>query len=378
MLASKRILIVTNDAWFFVSHRLPIAAALSAANAQCHVLAHKDDTVPQITDTGAHFHHWDITPRSTSVLKELKSALHLLRTIHNLKPDIVHLVTIKPVLYGGFIARLLRVPGVVFAISGMGYLFQDKEAPKSPTQVLAKLFYRFVLRHKNGRVIVQNRSDREFFITEMKVAEDKVFQLPGSGVNLQSFQAAHKSNDVPVIVLTARMLWDKGIEYFVEAAKIINSDTTRARFVLVGLSDPDNPRSVPIETLETWQQEGVVEYFGHRSDIPQILANADIYCLPTIYGEGLPKAILEAMASGCATVATNWPGCNEVISDGENGLLVTPKDTDQLVDTLSRLIDNKELRHSLGTQARITVERGYSVETVVQQTLAIYERLLES
>jgi len=376
VLANKRILIITNDAWFFVSHRLPIATALHTAQAQCHVVAHEDETVSKIETTGAAFHHWNISPRSTSIIKELQSVFHLARLIRKIDPDVIHLVTIKPVLYGGAFARLLRVKGAVFAISGMGHLFQDKDARSSPMQILAKSIYRFVLRHKNANVIVQNHSDKSFFTDTMKVPATNVYQLPGSGVDLHQFSVQDKTNQIPVVILTARMLWDKGVGYFVEAAKVINQNGQRARFVLVGLSDPNNPRSIPLAELDAWQKEGWVEYLGHRDDIPTLLATAEIYCLPTIYGEGLPKAILEAMACGCATIATDWPGCNEIIDDGHNGLLVAPKDTDALVTALNRLIDDAALRHQLGQAGRKTVETGYSVETVVEQTLMVYEKLI--
>lgn len=374
-LNNKRILIVSNDAWFFVSHRLPIAKAIVNAGATCHVAAHHDATVEQILATGSHFHNWQIAPRGKSIFHELKSMYSLFNIIRSVDPHIIHLVTIKPVLYGGLLARLLRVKSVVFAISGLGYLFQDKSSPKSPLQRLAMLMYRIVTGHSNASIIVQNNSDRAFFTEALNIEEKRVHKLPGSGVNLTQFANTTKENDIPLVVLTARMLHDKGINYFVEAAELIQQQGVKARFALIGYSDPENPRSVPLKQLQQWHDDGTIEYWGHRDDIPQILQSADIYCLPTIYGEGLPKSILEGLACGCAVVTTDWPGCNEVIKHEVNGLLVPPKNTDALCKALISLINDPNKRKMLGIAGRKTVANGYSVETVVDKTLSIYTSL---
>ncbi len=377
-ITNKRILYVVNDAWFFVSHRIAIVDAAVRAGAECHVAAHHDDTVTQILDTGAHFHHWDVRPRGKSVLTELKTLFALYKLIKKTKPDVLHLVTIKPVLYGGILARLMRIKSVVFAISGMGHLFQDKAAKPTLLQKVAQQLYRYVMFHPNAAVIVQNVSDGAFFTDNLNIDSDRVYQLPGSGVNLEQYKNQERNNAIPVVVLTARMLWDKGIAYYVEAAQAIKQQGLDARFLLIGGTDPDNPRSIPLDQLQEWHEAGAVEYLGHSNNVSAELLKADIYCLPTAYGEGLPKSILEALASGCAVITTDWPGCNEVIDHGTNGLLVPAKDVPALTNALIQLITDSEQVQTFGRNGRKTVEDGYGVELVVEKHLDIYQSLVKA
>src|SRR5690606_17393461 len=232
---------------------------------------------------------------------------------------------------------------VVNAISGLGYVFSQREQARQLRHIALRL-YRFALRHPHSKVIFQNPDDIQVFRRHRIVREDQIVLIRGSGVDCAVFQPAPKPDGEPIVVLASRMLWDKGVGEFVEAARMLRREGVKARFVLVGDSDEGNPTAVPRDQLQRWHNEGVVEWWGYRSDMNRVFSAAHIAVLPTFYPEGLPKVLLEAAASGLPMVATNIPGCREIVRHGINGILVEPKNTAQLAEAIKRLIFDKELR----------------------------------
>ncbi len=232
-----------------------------------------------------------------------------------LRPDLVHHVTHKPVLYGSIIARLLRVPAVVNAVSGLGYAFVAEGVAAVVRRRLMLALYRVAFRHPNSAVIFQNRDDIALFESVSAVRPGQVVLIPGSGVDLEQFRPTPEPEGPPVITFAARMLWDKGVGDFVEAARILKQRRVIARAVLIGEPDPGNPRSVTSGQLIEWAHEGAVEWLGHRADMPQVFADSHIVCLPSCYREGVPKVLLEAAAAGpadrdhrCARLPGRRPG----------------------------------------------------------------------
>ena len=376
--AKQKILFVVNDSWFFVSHRLPVAEAAIAEGYTVELAALEDETTALVSSRGIGFHNWQLSPRSTGVIREFAALRNLYKIIKRSKPDILHLVTIKGVLYGGVIARLLGVRNVVFAISGMGRVFTATSGKERVLQYLARLVYKFVLGHRNSSVIVQNDRDRQLFVEYWKVDPARVISSPGSGVDLDQFKPLQQVSDPAVVLFASRMLWAKGVETFVEAARQLKSDGSSARFILAGDTDPENDTAVPVDVLQNWHDEGIVEWIGHVKDMPALMAEASVFVLPTVYGEGIPKVLLEASAAGRAIVATDWPGCTDVVDDSVNGLLVATKDPEQLSQALKKLLDAPELARKFGQAGRLKAEELYSVETVVKLTLAVYATLLAS
>jgi glycosyltransferase involved in cell wall biosynthesis len=199
--------------------------------------------------------------------------------------------------------------------------------------------------------------------------------IRGAGVDLDRFSPEPEPEGPPVVVLVARMLWEKGIGVFVEAARMLRDRHSDARFWLVGAPDPGNPGSIPGPQLDAWQEEGVVQWLGHRTDIAEILARSSIVCLPS-YREGLPKSLLEALAAGRPIVATDVPGCRETVKDGENGILVAPRDARSLAEALETLIRDKALRSRLGLKSRQLAEAEFGTARVSEATLALYHSML--
>ena len=294
--------------------------------------------------------------------------------MQKIRPDLVHLVTIKPVLYGGLMARLSGVPAMVAAISGLGTVFIDRDQKRSWMRRSVEWLYRLALGHPNAKVIFQNPDDRAALTRMGAVSKDRTALIRGSGVSLASCPMRPEPEGVPVVTFAARLLEDKGVREFVDAARLLMQRCVKARFWLAGSLDPGNLTSVSEDVLSQWSKEGVVEVLGHQGDIPNLFANSNIIVLPS-YREGLPKALIEAAACGRAVVTTDVPGCRDAIEPESTGLLVPVRDPSGLADAIQFLIENPERRKQMGASGRGLAEREFAIEKVVDAHLAIYHEL---
>ncbi|MES9943486.1 MAG: glycosyltransferase family 4 protein [Candidatus Thiodiazotropha sp.] len=372
---SRLILFVVNDAGFFLSHRLPLALAALEQGYEVCVATPPGDGVEQIKAEGLHYRQVSLSRSGANPLAELWTIWNLYRLYRELQPLIVHHVTIKPVLYGTLAARVANVSAVVNAISGLGFVFLARSWFSAMARSAVLTSYRWLFSRKRLWVIVQNRDDYDFLLDKGCLTRDKIELIRGSGVDVEHFAMSPERDETPLVVLPARMLWDKGVGEFVEAAQLLHSMGIKARFALVGGIDPNNPESVPAERLAEWAREGDVEWWGNRQDMPAIYSHAHIVCLPS-YREGLPKVLLEAAATGRAIVATDVPGCREVVIEEKNGLLVPARQSRPLAEALRRLITNPALRQSMGQQAREMAVAEFSIHYVVERHLDIYQRAL--
>jgi glycosyltransferase involved in cell wall biosynthesis len=284
-------------------------------------------------------------------------------------PDLVHQFTVKCVLYGSLTCHLLGIRSVVNSVTGLGYVFMEGDG-RSWLRGLIKLFYRLVLR--STWVIFQNPDDRTIFLENHLADPQRAALIRGSGVDVRRFFPQPESPGIPLIILPARLLWDKGVGEFVEAARQFHADGQRARFALVGDCDNENPASVQESQLLAWVKEGVIEWWGWREHMEEVYANASIVCLPS-YREGVPKTLIEAAACGRPIVASNVPGCREVVRNGENGLLIEARDASGLAKALGYLIQNPNIRAKMGAIGRKIAEEEFSLELIIPQTLAVYK-----
>ena len=370
------ILFVVNDPAFFLSHRLSIARAGKRRGVEIHVATPLEDCVKCIKDEGFIHHPLKLKKHGTSIIFELITIIGIYRIFKSLKPDLVHLVTIKPVIYGGIAARLSKIPSVVSAISGLGHLFIDRGVVVSILRKIAMYGYRLALKHPCQKVIFQNSDDLNFFLKYKLVDKSKTIIIKGSGVDVDLFLPTQTPAGPPIVLLAGRMQWEKGIATFVQAAKKILQLGVLARFVLVGGRDSWNVSTIPLATLDEWQKEGVVEWWGRQSNMPEILGSSTLVCLPS-HREGLPKVLIEAAACGKAIVATDVPGCREVVLDGENGLLVPAENVDALVDALIKLLKDVPLRISMGKVGRELAVNQFCQALVVDQTFEVYDSLFK-
>jgi glycosyltransferase involved in cell wall biosynthesis len=284
-------------------------------------------------------------------------------------------VALKPTLYGTLAAMLTGVPRVVNALTGMGYVFVSRAWTARVLRLIVGLLFHVVLDRRNSLLILQNPDDARQLIEAGVVSPERIALIRGSGVDTARFVPGPRPPGTPVAVLVARMLWDKGVAEMVEAGRLLRARGVPVRILLVGDADPGNPSAIPTDRLNSWHDEDVAEWLGHRDDIPAVLRTAHIAVLPS-YREGLPKSLLEAAAAGLPLVASDVPGCREVVRHGYNGILVPPRDPVALADAIERLASDPELRALMGRRSREIVEEQFSQETVAAETLAVYRRLL--
>ncbi len=373
----KRVLFVVANDWYFFCHRLPLARRIAAAGYEVHVATPPGRFTGEIQAAGIP--HWPIQMdrQGRSALTDLKTVANLIALYRQIRPDIVHHVALKPIIYGSMAARVAGVPAIVNAMPGMGYVFLSDQMLSRMIRPAVKTAFRLLLNGPNCRVILQNPDNVAQWVSWRVLREDRIVLIRGAGVDTDQLQPTHEPEGTPLTVLPARLLYDKGVAEFVEAARLIRGRGIEARFALVGDGDPGNPASVPPEQLQRWASEGVIELFGWRDDMARVLAQAHIVCLPS-YGEGLPKALLEAAACGKPIVATDVPGCREAVRDGDNGWLVPPRNAEALASALLRLISDPSLRRSMGARGRERAVAEFSIAIVAEATAQLYGELLES
>jgi glycosyltransferase involved in cell wall biosynthesis len=375
---TQRLIIVVNCPAFFLSHRLQVALEAQRAGFEVHVATGPGPAVDQIVSSGLIHHPLPLSRSGMNLISELRALLAIFRLFRKLHPDLVHLVTIKPVLYGGIAARLAGVPGVVAAVSGLGFVFFAKGIKAAVIGTLVAGMYRLALGKRNLKVIFQNPDDCETMLQATGLRRDKVVMIKGSGVNLSEYTVKPMPKGVPVVVMAARLLRDKGAQEFVQAAKLLKDRGVSAHFWLAGSPDAGNPASINEAELSDLRSAKVVEMLGHRNDMAQVFAKSNIVVLPSYYREGLPKVLIEAAACGRPVVTTDMPGCRDAIEPEVTGILIPSRDAVALADVIQRLLLDAELCEQMGRSARQLAEREFSIEKVVSTHLEVYRKLMEA
>lgn len=373
-----RILFVDNQARDFLQYRTEFARRVREAGFEVHAALPREKGRDEASSEDVSIHTIYLRRKSARLWDELRCCVSLIRLYRRLRPALVHHITLKPTLYGGIAARVAGVPAVVSTLTGLGHLFRSRTVKARILRSVVTRGLRFAFRHPNHFVVFQNPEDRDCLAAESGISPDRAVLVKGSGVDLSSFTPAPEPNGPPLVVMACRLLRDKGIPEFVAAAHELRARGSEARFVLLGAPDRGHPSAVPERTLERWRDAGGVEWAGWQSDMPAFLARSHIVCLPSYYGEGVPRVLLEAAACGRPIVTTDTRGCREVVRQGQNGLLVPPRDAHALAAAIARLAENAPLRCAMGNRGREIAVAEFSAERVIDANLAIYRRLLGS
>jgi glycosyltransferase involved in cell wall biosynthesis len=342
------------------------------------VATHVDRHGERIREAGLRLIPIRFTRSGLHPLNELRSLRELTAIYRREAPDLVHHVSLKPVLFGTLAAHRTGTPAVINAIMGLGWVFSSDSLKARAMRPLVRAGLRWALAGERTRVIVQNSDDANGLIGSRLIIPDHVRLIRGSGVDPAKYSAEPSTAQPPLVILPARLIEAKGVLQFIEAAAILKREGIAARFALVGKPDPGNPTTISPRQLEQHIAAGHVEYWGWRDDMPAVFRQASIVCLPTYYGEGLPKALLEAAAAARPIVATDVPGCREIVRPGKNGWLIEPRNTRALADALRQAIAQPALCAAYGAAGRRIVEREFSLDTIIRDTLAVYEELLPS
>ena len=370
-----KLIIVVSEAWVFMSHRLPLAKAAIASGYDVTVITRVGELKKTLINEGVNVINLDFVRSSRWPIKDLKILFKLVKLLRMQQPDIIHNVSMKIILLGTIAGLTSRAKTIINAFTGLGYVFSSQELHARVLRLFLVPILRVLLKNKKCHAIFQNPDDMELFFTLDMIEKNKSVLIKGSGVDINEFAQSNDDNVIPVVMLASRMLWDKGIGEFVEAAKLAAKNNLNAKFVLVGDVDRQNPMSIPTNTLNHWSDEGYITWLGHSNDMPTILKSSSIVCLPS-YREGLPKVLLEAAATGRPLVATDVPGCREIVINGENGILVKLKDAGSLYEAIKELVSDDEMRRLMGQSSRDLVEAKLSTEIINAQTIQLYRTAL--
>lgn len=371
------ILFVVNVEWYFLSHRLPLARALRAQGWDVVVMCGEErGEHGRIEAEGFTFVPWSLDRKSFNPWREAKAIAELARAYQRVRPLLLHQLTIKPALYGSFIARLTGQRFVVNTLAGLGYMFTGRGPVAAIRRTLTMLAYRLAWSSPRVHAIFQNREDCARFVRAGILDATRATVVAGSGVDPARFKPSPEPAGAPVVLMAARLLWDKGVGEFVEAAERVSALGIEARFVIAGAPDEGNPAAVPEEQLERWSRSGVVEWLGPRTDMPTVLAGCHLVVLPSYYPEGVPRILIEAAAAGRAIVTTDTPGCRDIVRHGENGLLVPARDASALAEAIAALVADKSRRQAMGDAGRRRVLADFTEDLVVSRTFDVYRALL--
>lgn len=373
--ARPRLLFLITEDWTFWEIRRDLARTARDAGYEVMIATRVAAHAARIQQEGFRLLPISLRRRSRNPFRELVAIMELIQLYRRERPQIVQQVAMKPILYGSLAAWIAKVPVVINAFGGLGYAFTDRPRRASALRSLMQIGLRMAVTLSRCVVVCQNAEDREVLIQEGIVSFDRVRIIVGSGVDTSLFVPVPPSDGPPIVMLAGRMLWDKGVAEFVEAARLLRKKAVQARFVLVGRRDEDNPTAIDEGQLTRWSQHDAIEWWGHREDMPTVLGGAALVVLPS-YREGLPKVLLEAAACGKALIATDVPGCREVVQHQKTGLLVPVRDPVALADAIVSLLASHELRTAMGASGREFVMREHSKEKIGQHFLDLYGECL--
>lgn len=373
-----KIVFVVNEERYFVSHRLSLALKAIERGWDVLLVALPSSGGPDLASMGIRVINAKLDRGGFNPFRDLAYCTQLMRLYRRERPDLVHHVTLKPVLYGAFSAWLSRVDYVVNAIAGLGSIVTSRTLRVRFIRPFIMLALRGVLKRKNSRIILQNEDDSKELTRALDLDSNCIYMTKGSGVDVSEFHplTTPANHEVPLVVMVTRLLVEKGVYELIEASRILKARGVAARFALIGEPDPANPHSVPQIDLDAAADQGLIEVWGLRNDVSQIYQKASVAVLPSFYREGVPKSLLEAASSGLPIITTDAPGCREVVDHGVNGFLVAVRQAQPLADSLEKLLVSPELRQTMGRASREKALREFDVSCVVKQTFKAYDDLM--
>lgn len=376
----QKVVFFANTDWYLFNFRRSLALALRAAGYEVLLLSPAGEYGPRLRALGLRWQPLEMDRRSVNPLRETALLLRVAGLLRRERPALVHNFTIKCAVYGSLAARLARVPARVNAVDGLGYVFASDDRKARLLRPAVRTLLRSALSGRNTQLILQNPDDTAAFEQFKLIESDRVDLIPGAGVDCRRFapRAVRRGGTErpPSVLLAARLLWEKGIGEYAQAARTLRAQGRGVRFLLAGMPDPGNPAAVPEATLREWVEEGLLEWLGHVADMRELYAKVDIVALPSYYREGLPTSLTEAAACGLPIITTDMPGCREVVTDGEDGLLIPPRNADALAGAIVRLLDSPGLAKRLGNAARVKALALFDEQIVIRRTFDVYRKLL--
>lgn len=371
-----KIVLFANTDWYLYNFRRSLALSLHRAGHELLLLSPPGPYGEKLQALGLRWEALPMERRSLNPLRELSLLRHLVRLLRRERPALVHGFTIKCAVYGSLAARLAGVPARINAVAGMGYVFTSNDAKARALRPVVRGLLRLALDGEGARLILQNADDVALFERAGLVDPARIRLVRGSGVDCSRFvkRSGERSGGPLRVLVAARLLWDKGLEEYVTAARELLAEGRRIEFLLAGTPDPGNPAAVPEDTVRSWVEEGVVNWLGHVDDMPTLLGAVDVVALPS-YREGLPKTLIEAAACAQPLITTDVPGCREVVTDGVDGLLVPVRDAKALAQAIRRLDDDPAFARRIGEKAWAKAHTEFDERIVISRTVDVYREL---
>jgi glycosyltransferase involved in cell wall biosynthesis len=354
--------IAANTSWYVRNFRSALITRLKTEGFHVYAYSPRDRYVGTLTELGATHVHLALNNASTNPLGELLALYRMARELRRMRPAVLLTYTPKVNIYGSLAAAMLRIP-VIANVSGLGHAFTSG----GWLEHVSRALYRLALRHPR-LVFFQNEHDKQEFTSAGIVDPRKCVRLPGSGVDLSKFQPRGRDQETRqfAFLLASRLLWDKGVGVFVDAARIVKARAPQVEFRLLGFPDVDNPSAISPAQIDEWQAEGVVRYLGVTDDIAREYARADCFVLPSFYREGVPRSVLEAASMGLPVITTDMPGCRDAVDDGRTGLLCRARDSQDLAKCMLEMLQMpSRAREAMGTAGREKMARDFDERIVL-------------
>ena len=372
MTSADKIIFLCTEDWYFWSHRMPVARAAREAGLRVIVATRVQSHGQRILDEGFELRPLAWRRKGDGIVGGLRAIQAIFRLYREERPALVHHIALKAVVFGSIAAALARVPHQINAIAGLGFVFAAPSPRVLAMKTLLLLTLRLFVRVAGSEVMTQNPDDADELVRRGIVRRDRISIIRGSGIDVAKFVPLPEPSSEVVVAMVSRMLRYKGVEVLAEAAWLLRKRGVDARILLIGPLDPDSPAALLASEIRRVMKPGVIEWLGPTEDVLAVWRTSHIAVFPTQYREGVPLALLEAAACARPIVSTDTPGCREVVEDGVNGILVPQGDPRALADALQRLVLDKELRLRMGREGRLRVERMFTKEIIVRQTLDMY------
>ena len=370
-----KVLFLVNCSNFFASHFLKLAISVKKEGHQVCIAAGNDSQKESFENLGFEFYELNLSRSGKNILAELSSIISIYKLLRDLKPELVHMLTIKPILYGGIVRKFLNLSSpnkMVASVTGLGSSSMSQGFLNKLLWTGLKRAYKIALSTCDTKVIFENSDDRDLFVKNDIISTEISFLVNGAGVDINEFSPSLNKHEVVTVIFVARLLKDKGVREYIDAGRILKELKVNARLLLVGSVDKSNPSSMSEEEISVANKNGYIEALGHRTDIAHCYQIAHIACLPS-YREGLPKSLIEAAACGLAIITTDVPGCRQMVTQDKNGMLVSVKDSHSLAMAIKTLAQSDDKIKSMGGESRKIAERIYSYESVIASFFKIYD-----
>ncbi|MDX2505432.1 MAG: glycosyltransferase family 4 protein [Gammaproteobacteria bacterium] len=374
----RKLLFIVNVDWYFKLHWLDRMYAAKKAGYEVYLVTNFSDEglFQDLKTAGIGVFNFNLSRAGLNPFVEFWAIIGLFKLVNRIEPDLIHSITMKPNIYAGMIARIKKLP-IVCSVTGLGVIFSRKSVKNHFVKVLISFFYRLISKNIKSIFLFENNSDRELFINKGIVSSVNSKRISGAGVNVEAYNYTREDNDsIPSILFAARLLQDKGLRSLIEAVRLLRERGLSVELNVAGIFDKSAQNAISEKQIKKWSDDGDIVWLGTRNDVAELISLSSIVCLPTTYGEGVPRILIESCACGRAVVTTNVSGCNEFVVDGYNGLLVEPNNVVDLAKALRLLIEDAALREKLGKNGRILVVNEYSTGIVIDQTLTTYTDLL--